>query len=91
MKRIYCKIIKIGGEKDEEIEYAKLLAEAYKKSKNKIIIKPRFLYPIAIDYIKKQYDLDLPMSFHACGAGTNFAFLNDVGVMFQILFLQLRW
>ncbi|WDV46075.1 radical SAM protein [Clostridiaceae bacterium M8S5] len=64
---------------EQELELVKNIAIKYAETKDKIEISPKFARPIVKDYCKQILDLDFPRTTHACGAGTNFAFINNLG------------
>ncbi|MBE6050902.1 MAG: radical SAM protein [Clostridium sp.] len=67
---------------DEEIDLVGRIAKYYQEVKDKLIITPKFVRPIAKEYCEKVLGLPFPVAGHTCGAGTNFAFLNNLGYMY---------
>lgn len=67
---------------EEEVVLVERIAKKYKEVMNKIKITPKFVRPIAKDYCEKVLKLPFPEVFHTCGAGTNFAFLNNLGYIY---------
>lgn len=67
---------------EEELILVRNIAEKYNEVKDKIRIKPKFTMPIANDYCKEVLNLDYPNYEHGCGAGSNFAFINNKGELY---------
>lgn len=67
---------------EDELKVIELIAEYYSKVKNKLRIVPRFTYPLAKLYAEKVLNREFPEIVHMCGAGTDFAFLNNRGELF---------
>lgn len=67
---------------EQEIDLVNKVAIKYNQLKDKIIIQPKFVMPIVRDYCKKILKLDFPKYIHGCGAGTTFAFINNLGQLF---------
>jgi MoaA/NifB/PqqE/SkfB family radical SAM enzyme len=58
------------------------VAQLYALHKNKISIIPKYTRPIMREFIKKKYSLDFPEVQHYCGAGMNFAYIDNRGLLF---------
>ncbi|MDO4293990.1 MAG: radical SAM protein [Eubacteriales bacterium] len=63
-------------DKDQLLELVKMVAEEYTEHKDeKLVISPKFVRPMAIDYAKECLELEFPEIAHGCGAGSTLAFL----------------
>lgn len=67
---------------EEEVEAIKIIANKYKSIKDKLDINPKFTRPLAIDYCKNILGLEFPEVIHGCGAGVNFAYMNNKGEVY---------
>lgn len=67
---------------EEEIRIVEVIANKYNKVKDKLEITPRFTYPISAKYVKNVLNLEFPQIIHGCGAGTDFAYINNKGELF---------
>lgn len=65
--------------KSEILELLHEVALSYQKYGEQIQIVPKFARPITKDFMKKCFELDFPEIEQGCGAGTDFAFLDNVG------------
>ena len=59
-----------------------VIADRYPDLKDKLSIVPKFVMPLAYDYSKIVLNKDFPKVRHGCGAGINFAFLDNRGRLF---------
>ncbi|WDV48296.1 radical SAM protein [Clostridiaceae bacterium M8S5] len=64
---------------EQELKLVKNLSIKYNQVKDKLKIVPKFARPIIIDYCREILGVDFPEITHGCGAGTTFAFLNNLG------------
>lgn len=55
------------------------IANRYSSIKDKLEITPKFVRPLAIDYVNKVLHKEFPTVNHGCGAGASFAFLDNKG------------
>lgn len=66
---------------EEELELVVQIAKKYAQVKDKLVLKPKFARPIVSDYCEKCLGLEFPLVAHECGAGTEFAFINNQGIL----------
>ncbi|MCL2050233.1 MAG: PqqD family peptide modification chaperone [Lachnospiraceae bacterium] len=67
---------------EDELKLITDIADIYPDIKEKIDIIPRFVRPMAIDYVKKVLQKEFPGVTHGCGAGTDFAYLSNQGDLY---------
>lgn len=67
---------------DDELTTVKEIANIYPSVKDKIRIVPRFIYPLAIDYVNIVLEKEFPPVTHGCGAGTDFACITNQGILY---------
>jgi len=67
---------------EETIDVALEIAKVHEKYQNKIKIIPQFARPLMRDYISKRYAVDLPTVSHMCGAGVNFGYIDNKGILY---------
>ena len=67
---------------EDELKVVEIIAENYATVKNRLKIVPRFTYPMAKIYSERILKKEFPEIRHMCGAGTNFAFLNNKGELY---------
>lgn len=67
---------------DEQIYAMKEISKKRLDIKNKLIVDPKFTRPMASKYMKEVLNCDFPESMHGCGAGLNFAFMDNKGKLF---------
>lgn len=67
---------------NDELEVVKIIAENYSQYKDQLNFVPRFTYPMAKLYSEKVLKKEFPDIRHMCGAGTNFAYLNNKGELY---------
>ncbi|WP_283592120.1 radical SAM/SPASM domain-containing protein [Clostridium butanoliproducens] len=67
---------------EEEIELVGKIAYKHKFVKDKLVIVPKFVRPMAKDYCEKVLGLSFPEIFHGCSAGMTFAFINNLGYIY---------
>ena len=58
------------------------IAIFYTNSNPNFKIKPRFVFPMVKKYVEYCLGVDFPDISHGCGAGSNFAFINNKGEIF---------
>lgn len=67
---------------EDEVKTVELIAKRYSDIKNDLDIVPRFTRPLAMNYCKSVLGLDFPQVFHGCGAGIDFAYMNNKGELY---------
>lgn len=76
-------IDELGLSPEEEIEAAKMLAQANQSlGEATISISPQFAYPLIWDYIEKQYGLSMPRTRVCCNAAMTLGFIGPDGTMY---------
>ncbi len=67
---------------EDELKTINLIADKYSEIKDILHIVPKFTYPMAQLYSEKVLKKDFPEIRQMCGAGTNFAYLNNKGELY---------
>ncbi|WP_172556223.1 radical SAM protein [Clostridium putrefaciens] len=67
---------------EEEVALVEKIALKYQLVKDKILIVPKFVRPMAQDYCDKVLGLPFPNVYHGCSAGMFFAFINNLGYIY---------
>lgn len=58
------------------------VAKFYTYQEKKLRIVPKFVRPLAVDYVKECLGLNFPTIVHGCGAGSSFIFLDNKGFIY---------
>ncbi len=68
--------------REQILEMIKTIAFRYSNGIGNLQIEPRFVRPMAIDYVNKVLHLEFPVVEHGCGVGFTYAFLNNKGYIY---------
>lgn len=69
-------------ETEEEIWLIKEIAQVYSEIKDKIMLQPKFAWPLAKKYASVVLKKEFPQTYSMCGAGNNFFYINNKGQLF---------
>ncbi|CBK73359.1 Predicted Fe-S oxidoreductases [Butyrivibrio fibrisolvens 16/4] len=67
---------------EQSLRLVDLVAQKYEEVKKVLEITPRFIPPLAERYANVVLGKEFPKGFQMCGAGTNFFYINNSGLLF---------
>jgi radical SAM protein with 4Fe4S-binding SPASM domain len=72
----------MGVPDDKAIDFLLDTARTLNDGYPHINVVPGFIHPLALDYLHQCHGLNFPPVAHLCGAGVNFAFLDNAGKIY---------